>query len=199
MAVHRPSASDAQRLAEIQAEMETLLPKRYVLESRLGGGSYGVVFRAKDLVTKEHVAVKQIRPVVFDNVQSGHRMWREIALLHLLRHENIVQLKDVLPLPGPDFNTIFIVTELMEYDLGCLIRESASPASGFKMTEEHAQYFMYQLLCGLLFMHKAGILHRDLKPQNILVSPNCDIRICDLGLARHIEEDSSMTGYVATR
>eukprot|EP00906_Rhabdomonas_costata_P009463 RCo013387 len=183
-----------------QAELEEHLPRRYKLESFLGGGSYGDVFRASDLVTTEKVAIKKIRPAVFEvDTTTTHRVWREICLLHLLRHQNILQLKDVLPLPGPDFSSIFIVTELLEYDLGLLIRESSSPSSGFRITEEHALYFLYQILCGLLFMHKAGIVHRDLKPQNILVTVECNVRIGDLGLARQMEQDISMTGYVGGR
>jgi len=53
-----------------------------------------------------------------------------------------------------------------------------------KLSDDHYQYFMYQLLRGVLFIHSANIMHRDLKPSNILVNMNCDLKICDFGLAR---------------
>ena len=53
------------------------------------------------------------------------------------------------------------------------------------LSEAHAQYFMYQILRALKFIHSAGIIHRDLKPGNLLVNANCDLTVCDFGLARH--------------
>jgi len=65
---------------------------------------------------------------------------------------------------------------------------------------EHVRYFAYQVLRGLKYLHSAQIMHRDLKPQNLLVDSNCDLRICDLGLARLIEhQDNDQTVYVVTR
>lgn len=66
----------------------------------------------------------------------------------------------------------------MESDLASIIR-SPQP-----LNDEHIQFFLYQILRGLKYMHSAGILHRDLKPRNILVNSNCDIKICDFGLSR---------------
>ena len=66
----------------------------------------------------------------------------------------------------------------MDTDLHQII---ASPQN---LTNDHIQYFVYQILRGLLFIHSAGVLHRDLKPSNVLVNGNCDLKICDFGLAR---------------
>eukprot|EP00906_Rhabdomonas_costata_P009462 RCo013386 len=188
------------RTRTAQAEVEQQLPHRYLLGSCLGEGSYGQVFEALDRVTGEKVAIKRIRPTAFETLLSIHRVWREVSLLHLLRHENIVKMKNVLPLPSSDFSSVFIVTERMDYDLAMLMSMSnQGSSSGFILNEAFAMCFMYQILCGLRYMHKGGILHRDLKPQNILVGPNCEVRICDLGLARHLEEDISMTGQIAGR
>ena len=72
-----------------------------------------------------------------------------------------------------------------------------------KLTDDHFQYFMYQLLRGVLFLHSANIMHRDLKPSNILVNMNCDLKICDFGLARGFggdeEKQTEKTIYVVTR
>ncbi|MBA0745245.1 hypothetical protein Gogos_007825 [Gossypium gossypioides] len=61
------------------------------------------------------------------------------------------------------------------------------------------QYFLYQLLRGLKYMHSANVLHRDLKPSNLLLNANCDLKICDFGLARTTSETDFMTEYVVTR
>lgn len=62
-----------------------------------------------------------------------------------------------------------------------------------------SQYFLYQLLRGLKFIHSANVLHRDLKPSNLLLNANCDLKICDFGLARTTSETDFMTEYVVTR
>jgi serine/threonine protein kinase len=65
---------------------------------------------------------------------------------------------------------------------------------------DHVRFFVYQILRGLKYIHSANVLHRDLKPSNLLVNSNCDLKICDFGLARVVEEDSeSLTEYVVTR
>lgn len=72
------------------------------------------------------------------------------------------------------------------------------------MTDAHFQSFIYQILCGLKYIHSANVLHRDLKPGNLLVNADCELKICDFGLARGFaidpEENAGyMTEYVATR
>lgn len=79
------------------------------------------------------------------------------------------------------------------------ILRSAQPLS-----DQHLQYFIYQILRGLKYIHSANVIHRDLKPGNLLVNSDCELRICDFGLARGISNDPEhnagfMTEYVATR
>eukprot|EP00438_Fugacium_kawagutii_P011424 Skav235897 [mRNA] locus=scaffold256:54700:70467:+ [translate_table: standard] len=92
---------------------------------------------------------------------------------------------------------IYIVTDLMETDLHRVIY-SKQP-----LTEEHHQYFVHQVLRGLAYLHSASIVHRDIKPSNLLVNKNCDLKICDFGLARVLaketDEAAGRTDYVVTR
>jgi len=92
----------------------------------------------------------------------------------------------------------YIVTELMDTDLHYIIH-SKQPLS-----EEHFKYFLYQILRGVHALHSAHVLHRDLKPGNLLVNKNCDLKICDFGLARAVNpsaevKDMGLTEYVVTR
>lgn len=91
-----------------------------------------------------------------------------------------------------------LLPELMECDLSAIIR------SGQPLTDAHFQSFIYQILCGLKYIHSANVLHRDLKPGNLLVNADCELKICDFGLARGFSVDPEenagyMTEYVATR
>jgi len=90
------------------------------------------------------------------------------------------------------------VSELMDTDLHYIIH-SKQP-----LTDEHFKYFLYQILRGVHAIHTAHVLHRDLKPGNLLVNKNCDLKICDFGLARAIDpseekKDLGLTEYVVTR
>jgi len=91
---------------------------------------------------------------------------------------------------------IYIVCNLMESDLDQILR-SPQPLSN-----EHNQYFLYQILRGLKYIHSANVIHRDLKPSNLLVNANCDLALCDFGLSRGVkdeEEGDGLTKYVVTR
>lgn len=79
---------------------------------------------------------------------------------------------------------IFIVMEYMQTDLKELLNLTAST----KITEGHAIQIIYNLLCAVKFIHSANIIHRDIKPANILIDQNCNIKLCDFGLARTLPE-----------
>lgn len=159
----------------------------------LGRGAYGIVCCATNSETKEQVAIKRIGNA-FDNRIDAKRTLREIKLLCHLDHENIIKIKDIMRPPEKDeFNDVYIAYELMETDLHQIIRSSQA------LTEDHCQYFLYQLLRGLKYIHSANVLHRDLKPSNLLLNANCDLKICDFGLARTTSETDIMTEYVVTR
>lgn len=171
-----------------------LLTSKYQPPLRpISRGAYGIVCSAFDSEANEEVAVKKIG-AVFDNKIDAKRTLREIKLLRHLEHENIIAIRDIIPpLKRENFNDVYIVTELMDTDLYQIIRSSQA------LSEEHCQYFLYQLLRGLKYIHSANVLHRDLKPSNLLLNANCDLKICDFGLARTTSETDFMTEYVVTR
>jgi len=172
--------------------------KKYVPIKPIGKGAYGIVCSAKDEKLNTKVAIKKITNA-FENVVDAKRTLREIKLLRHLRHENIVPITDCM-LPSKEeeysFNDVYVMYELMDTDLHQIIR------SDQPLTDDHCQYFIYQLLRGLKYIHSADVLHRDLKPSNLLLNANCDLKICDFGLARTNTQDTNrdfMTEYVVTR
>ncbi|KAI3515774.1 hypothetical protein L1887_14678 [Cichorium endivia] len=170
---------------------------RYQVQEVIGKGSYGVVGSAIDTHTGEKVAIKKINDV-FEHVSDATRILREIKLLRLLKHPDIVEIKHImLPPSRREFKDIYVVFELMESDLHQVIRANDD------LTPEHYQFFLYQLLRGLKYIHAANVFHRDLKPKNILANSDCKLKICDFGLARVSFNDAPSaifwTDYVATR
>ncbi|KAJ3796519.1 CMGC/MAPK protein kinase [Lentinula aff. detonsa] len=171
--------------------------KRWKLVREMGSGAYGVVISAADEISGETVAIKLVTRV-FEKVQLAKRALREIVLLrHFASHENITGLIDVDAI-SPDFDEIYIFMEPMEADLHQIIK------SGQHLTSEHVQYFLYQILRGMKYVHSAHVIHRDLKPGNLLVNADCELKICDFGLSRGFDAEpddnaSHLTEYVATR
>nr|XP_043612579.1 mitogen-activated protein kinase 9-like [Erigeron canadensis] len=170
---------------------------RYQVQEVIGKGSYGVVGSAIDTHTGEKVAIKKINDV-FEHVSDATRILREIKLLRLLKHPDIVEIKHImLPPSRREFKDIYVVFELMECDLHQVIRANDD------LTPQHCQFFLYQLLRGLKYIHSANVFHRDLKPKNILANADCNLKICDFGLARVSFNDAPSaifwTDYVATR
>lgn len=172
--------------------------QRYIVEKVIGEGAYGVVVAAQDNKLGQKVAVKRIK-CVLDSSGMATRILRELKFLRFLHtHENIISVTDVL-IPGhrDKFNDVFVVFELMPTDLGRLLRSKTI------LTSQHIKFFMFQLLRGVNFLHSARVFHRDLNPNNILVNSDCQLRVCDFGLARAAfqrgDDNVFWTDYVATR
>lgn len=166
--------------------------REYKLQYAVGSGAYGTVCSAVDVRTNERVAIKKVTNA-FVEVDT-RRILREIKLLKHFKHENIISLKDILRPPSyEEFRDIYLISELMDTDLHQIIK------SDQELTDKHVQYLMYGILRGLKCIHSANVLHRDIKPSNILLNSNCDLKICDFGLARGEEDAKDMTDYVATR
>ncbi|KAL7064852.1 hypothetical protein AAHC03_05415 [Spirometra sp. Aus1] len=148
------------------------------LEKGLGYGAFGVVWSVIDPRDGRKVALKRI-PRVFHNPITAKRVYRELKMLSLLRHDNVVSLIDVVKTDSySSFDEVYLLFELMQTDLHKII---VSPQP---LSSDHVKIFLYQILRGLRYLHSAGIIHRDIKPGNMLVNSNCLLKICDFGLAR---------------
>lgn len=164
----------------------------------IGEGAYGIVALVVHLPTNTKVAIKKIEP--FERPLFCLRTLREIKLLQKFNsHENIIKLYDVQrPTNYSSFNEVYLIQEYMPGDLHQIIQTHA-------LSDQHVQFFIYQIIKGLKLIHSANVIHRDLKPSNILVNENCDLKICDFGLARldsvgmRTNKISLLTEYVATR
>ena len=176
--------------------------KRFQLIKEIGHGAYGIVCSARftDAVEDTTVAIKKVTNV-FSKTLLCKRSLRELKLLrHFRGHKNITCLydTDIVFYPDGTFNGLYLYEELMECDMHQIIK-SKQP-----LTDAHYQSFIYQILCGLKYIHSADVLHRDLKPGNLLVNADCQLKICDFGLARGysenpVENNQFLTEYVATR
>uniref|UniRef100_A0A8C3LMT3 Mitogen-activated protein kinase n=1 Tax=Chrysolophus pictus TaxID=9089 RepID=A0A8C3LMT3_CHRPC len=161
----------------------------------IGYGAFGVVWSVTDPRDGKRVALKKM-PNVFQNLVSCKRVFRELKMLCFFKHDNVLSALDILQPPHIDyFEEIYVVTELMQSDLHKII---VSPQP---LSSDHVKVFLYQILRGLKYLHSAGILHRDIKPGNLLVNSNCVLKICDFGLARveELDESRHMTQEVVTQ
>ena len=180
-------------------EVKFELDSRYKIIEIIGNGAYGVVCSAIDTSTGSKVAIKKISRA-FDVLTTAKRTFRELKILKHFKHDNIISIKNILKPPDEleKFQDVYVVLDLMETDLHHIIH------SDQPLSKEHVTYFLYQILRGLKYIHSANVLHRDLKPGNLLVNSNCELKIGDFGMARGLcsspsEQRRVMTEYVATR
>jgi len=150
----------------------------------LGAGSYGKVIEAIDKTTKKKVAIKKVNELFADIVDSK-RVLREITLLRFMKNQFIVELLDIeYDKNNPNFDCIYLIFECLPSDLKKLIKSSSF------LTMDDVRMYVYHILCGLKYIHSCAVLHRDLKPGNILLDHNYQIKICDFGLARCVNRDT---------
>ncbi|KAJ2493873.1 Cyclin-dependent kinase catalytic subunit [Coemansia sp. RSA 2050] len=149
--------------------------ERYLKLDKVGEGTYGVVYKARDLQTGKIVAMKKIR-LEGDDEGVPSTAIREISLLKELQHDNIVRLLDIVYSAAK----LYLVFEFLDLDLKKYM-DSIGPAG---LTSAQIKSYMYQLIKGLAFCHSHRTLHRDLKPQNLLIDQSGMLKIADFGLGR---------------
>eukprot|EP01012_Entosiphon_sulcatum_P003602 TRINITY_DN1119_c0_g1_i1.p1 TRINITY_DN1119_c0_g1~~TRINITY_DN1119_c0_g1_i1.p1 ORF type:complete len:386 (+),score=80.93 TRINITY_DN1119_c0_g1_i1:107-1264(+) len=177
-------------------EIDKRIIRKYEILQKLGKGAYGIVWKAIDKKTKEVVALKKIFDA-FQNATDAQRTFREIMFLQALKHENVIRLLNVVK--ADNDKDIYLIFEYMETDLHAVIRANI-------LEPIHKQYIIYQLLKTLKFLHSAELLHRDMKPSNLLLNSECHLKVADFGLARSVlslEKENRakpvLTDYIATR
>ncbi len=152
-----------------------ILSKRYRIEALIGSGGMAVVYRALDLRTNRTVAVKALRAEYSRDQDFLRRFDREAMACAKVQHPNIVNLLDI----GEDGDTRYLV---MEYVQGQTLKEVIQERG--KLPQEEALRITQQALSALGHAHQKHIIHRDIKPQNMLVGLHGDIKIADFGIAR---------------
>ena len=144
---------------------------------KIGEGTYGVVFKGRNKKTGEIVAMKKIR---LESEEEGvpSTAIREISLLKELQHPNIVSLQEVIM----QESRLYLIFEFLTMDLKRYIDTAVGPK---EIVDPHlVKSYCYQILQAMLFCHQRRVLHRDLKPQNLLIDKNGAIKLADFGLAR---------------
>ncbi|XP_022714741.1 CBL-interacting serine/threonine-protein kinase 25-like [Durio zibethinus] len=169
---------------EEQAEMENLrisykngsrniIFGKYEMGRVLGQGTFAKVFYGKNMSTQESVAIKVIKKDQVKKEGLMEQIKREIAIMRLVRHPNVVELKEVMATKA----RIFFV---MEYVKGGEL--FAKVAKG-KLKEDSARKYFQQLVSSVDFCHSRGVFHRDLKPENLLLDENENVKVTDFGLS----------------
>ena len=165
--------------------IERNLAERYRLEGRIGQGGMAVVYAGIDTVLRRRVAIKVLRPELAADKDFVARFYTEAQHAAKLSHPNIVNIYDV----GREGESYFIVMELVE---GATLAEMIEGDT--RLPEPVAIDFAAQICSGLAYAHRQGLLHRDVKPANILVTKDDVVKISDFGIARAVTTQTmSMT------
>ncbi len=169
-------------------EEPKLLNKRYQLLEPLGKGGMAIVYRAQDLMLERVVAVKVLREDFSGDPAFQERFRREAKAAANLSHPNIVTMHDF----GLDNGQLFLVMEYVPgKDLKTLIKQR------LRFSPEEAIPLLIQACAGIGYAHRAGLVHCDVKPQNMLVTPDMRLKVADFGIARalatiHPEEQAEV-------
>lgn len=173
---------------------------RFINLRPLGHGGNGVVYAATDSDCDKEVAIKKL---TFQDRRSCKYVLRELRIMRRLQHENIITVYEILGSNGyslekgggvtsniNEISSVYIVQELLHTDLHSLNKTG-------QLTEDHVKLFIYQLLRGLKYIHSANVLHRDLKPMNLLINvEDLILKIADFGLARVMDSDYCHKGFL---
>ncbi|CAB0038924.1 unnamed protein product [Trichogramma brassicae] len=150
--------------------------ENFIRIEKIGEGTYGVVYKGKHKKTGEIVAMKKIRLESEDEGVPSTAI-REISLLKELKHPNIVSLMDVLM----EESKLYLIFEYLTMDLKKYMDQLGN---GKLMEPSLVKSYLYQITRAILFCHQRRVLHRDLKPQNLLIDNKGVIKVADFGLGR---------------
>src|SRR5271157_1808211 len=184
-AVTAPSTSESPRSVN-QLQPGSLLAARYEILDRLGVGGMGAVYKAKDREVDRLVALKVIRTELAGDSDILSRFKQELILARKVTHKNVIRIFDL----GRASGMRFITMEYIEgQDLRSLVKKEGKP------TPQRAVEILQQVCLALEAAHSEGVVHRDLKPQNIMIDKQGKVYVMDFGIARSVgSEGMTMTG-----
>ena len=171
----------------LMMDVGAVLANRYVVDAMLGSGGLGIVYRARDRVLGDTVALKVLRPeVLARDEQAPERLADEVRIARRLTHRNVVRMHDIGEADGVTFLT-------MEYVDGA----SLSTIIATRGALSHATTISIgrQLARALSVMHAEGVVHGDVKPANLLVGPNGVLKVSDFGIARVVRHGSHASSH----
>ena len=179
-------------MEDTQAAINEIIDDRYKIVDIAGEGGMAFVYKAHDLVTDKDVAVKMLRPETAANKTNLYRFEREARAAASLNHQNIVKVLNV----GTYKGFPYMVNELIN---GQTLKQILDIRGKFSFLE--ACDIMYQLCSAIMYAHQHGVIHRDIKPQNIFLTQDGTIKLGDFGIATfqnsaHITQNNSMLGTV---
>ncbi|KAM6496987.1 Protein kinase-like domain containing protein [Amanita muscaria] len=164
--------------------------KRWIKDSKAGEGTYAVVYRGHEAATGKRVAIKKIKVGQFKDGLDMSAI-REVKYLRELKHQNVIELLDVF---SSKMN-LNLVLEFLDSDLEMIIKDRS-----LVFLPADIKSWMAMTFRGLEFCHRNHILHRDLKPNNLLIASDGQLKIADFGLARDFADPGfKMTNQVITR
>jgi eukaryotic-like serine/threonine-protein kinase len=174
--------------APLMLPIGTVLGNRYEILQLLGEGGMGAVYKARDTELDRVIALKVIRPELASNPEILQRFKQELVLARQVTDRNIIRIFDLGEADGIRFITMEYVEGTSLYQI---LREQG------KLTVKDAAEIIEQVLTGLKAAHREGVIHRDLKPGNIMRDPHGRILVMDFGLARSLQSDGmTKTGAV---
>jgi serine/threonine protein kinase/tetratricopeptide (TPR) repeat protein len=179
------SGSAGGGMAHVSLPPGTVLTGRYQIIELLGEGGMGAVYKANDLQLDRIIALKTIRPELAGSTDMLARFKQELILARQITHRNVIRIFDL----GEDAGTRFIT---MEFADGATLRSVLSEQG--KLQPAEAVEITRQICLGLEAAHAEGVIHRDLKPQNIMRSQQGRVVIMDFGLARTLTSSMTETG-----
>ena len=182
-ALHRPTPVETQTNVDLARRLApgTLVGARYRISGQLGVGGMGVVYKARDEELGTDIAIKVLRPDLGTNPEWISRFRRELVLAREVTHKNVVRIHDIGESEGLRFLTMSLVEGRSLLDV---LGESGP------LPVDRALNIFRQVAEALQQAHDAGIVHRDMKPGNILLGPNDVAYITDFGVARSLEHDA---------
>lgn len=176
------------QMPTIFLNIASALENRFQLLKEIGRGGMGIVFQAHDKQLKEQVAIKVLSPLLSNNADGLERLKREVSAARRITHPNVIRIHDISESGGLHFVS-------MEYFSGTTLKDIIKRDGAFSAAQ--GSQIAFQICDGLESAHKHGVIHRDLKSQNIIVNDHGELKIIDFGLATNIHQQGmTATGLI---